>query len=411
MKNRWLVYGIPFLILAIALAGGFTLLWRFFVFIVVLLLLNYFWTRLGVRGFEGRVGKTSDHSQVGKFLEEEFTVSRLGRIPAPLVEVYEDTGLPGYQNVISLDFFTSGSYHWQARAYCRRRGRYRIGSLMVRVTDPLGLFSVYENIGNTRDIVVYPSTLELPYFQVLPLQEPGQNPRRWLAGELSTNASRVREYTSGDSLRHIHWQTTAHTGRLVVKEFDPDRPSYAYKNIWLVLDMNQASRRGEGDETTEEYGVTIAASLAKKYINSGKSVGLISSGEQPFLLLPETGDEHLQDVLGSLAVMKATGKIPIDEFLASEADRFESGSAVIIIMPSGDRPVAATLRQVINRGVIANAVLLDSPSFGGGVSAASAARHLVAGGFRVYVVRRGQDIAGALDSRVFSPGQALAGVR
>jgi uncharacterized protein (DUF58 family) len=411
MKKRWLVYVIPLLILVIALAGGFTLLWRFFVFIVVLLLLSYFWTRLGVGGFEGRVEKTTDRSQVGKYFEEEFTVSRLGRIPVPLAEIYEDTDLPGYRNVITGNFFTTGSYHWRARAYCRRRGRYRIGSLMVRVTDPLGIFSAYENIGDSRGIVVYPSTLELPFFQVLPLQEPGQNPRRWMASELSPNASRVREYTSGDSLRHIHWQTTAHTGQLVVKEFDPDRPNYAYKNIWLVLDMHQASRRGEGDETTDEYGITIAASLAKKYIDSGKSVGLISSGEQPFLILPDTGDEHLQDVLRSLTVMEATGKIPIDELLAYQAERFDAGSAVIVIMPSSDRPVAATLRQVINRGVIANAILLDSPSFGGGISGASAARHLAAVGFRVYIVRRGQDIAGALDTRVFSPGQPLAGVR
>jgi uncharacterized protein (DUF58 family) len=411
MKYRWLIYVVPLLILVIALAGGFTLLWRFFVFIVVLLLLSYFWARLSTGGFEGRVEKTTGHSQVGKYFEEEFTVSRHGRMPVPLAEVYEDTDLPGYRNVISFNFVLTGSYHWRARAYCRRRGRYRIGSLMVRVTDPLGLFSVYENIGNSREIVVYPSTLELPFFQVLPLQEPGQNPRRWLAGELSPNASRVREYTSGDSLRHIHWQTTAHTGQLVVKEFDPDRPSYAYKNIWLVLDMHRASRRGEGDETTEEYGITIAASLAKKYIDSGKNVGLISSGEQPFLILPDTGDEHLQSVLRSLAIMEATGKIPVDELLAYQVERFDAGSAVIVIMPSGDRPVAATLRKVINRGVTANAILLDSPSFGGGISAASAARHLAAGGFRVYIVRRGQDIAGALDTRVFSPGQGLVGVR
>jgi uncharacterized protein (DUF58 family) len=411
MKIHWLVFVIPLLILALAFAGGFTLLWRFFIFIVVLLLLGYLWTRLGARGFHGRLDKTADHCQVGKYFEEEFTVSRSSRLPAPLVEVRELTDLPGYRNNISFNFTSTGAYHWRAKAYCSHRGRYRIGALEVKVTDPLGFLAMYQYTGESREIVVYPATLELPFFQVLPYQEPGRNPRRWLASELSPNAARVREYTSGDSLRHIHWQTTAHTGRLVVKEFDPDRPSYNFKSIWLVLDMHRDSRLGEGDETTEEYAITIAASLAKKYIDSGKNVGLIASGAQSFLVLPGTGEDHLGDILRSLALMKANGSIPIDELLLSQAERFETGSAVIVIMPSHDRAIAAPLRHVINRGVIANAILLDSASFGGTTGAAVASRHLASGGFRVYIVRRGQDIPGALDSRVFSLNLPYAGVK
>jgi len=392
----------------LSFAGGFTLLWRFFVFIVVLMLLGYFWSRLGSRGISGHAEKVPEHCQVGDYFEEEFTVSRRSGIPAPFVEVEEYTDLPGYRNTVSFNFTTSGSYHWRSRAYCRRRGQYRVGSLTVKVSDHLGLFSFHQRVGDSRYVFVNPAALELPFFQVLPQQEPGQNPRRWIAGELSPNASRVREYTSGDSLRHIHWQTTAHTGKLVVKEFDPDRPSYAFKDIWIVLDMHQDHLHGTGDETTEEYGVTIAASLVNKYINSDKSVGLIASGKQPFLILPGTGQAHQREMLRALALMKADGSTPVDELLASQADWFDTGSVVIVIMPSSDRKVAPLSRQVINRGVIANAILLDSPSFGGEAGAAVTTRHLTSNGFRVYVVRRGQDIAGALDSRVFSPGLPYA---
>jgi uncharacterized protein (DUF58 family) len=411
MKNRWLVIVLPLLILVLAFAGGFTLLWRFFVFIVVVLLLSYLWTLLGARGIDGRLEKTAEYCRAGEYFEEVFTLKRLSQVPAPLVEVREETDLPGYRNIISFNLASPGSYHWRTRAYCQRRGRYHVGALAVKVTDPLGFFSSYQRIGEHRDVIVYPATLELPFFQVLPQQEPGESPRRWLASELGPNASRVREYTSGDSLRRIHWPTTAHTGRLVVKEFDPDRPNYTFKNIWIVLDMHEASRLGEGDETTEEYGITIAASLAGKFIGSGKNVGLISSGDQSCLVLPGNGDEHLQDILRSLALIKAAGKVPIDELMVSQAERFEAGSAVIVIMPSHNRATAVPLRHAINRGVIANAILLDTISFGGEIGAAVAARQLATSGFRVYVVRRGQDIPGALDSRVFSPNIQYAGDR
>jgi uncharacterized protein (DUF58 family) len=411
MKHKWLVFVLPLLILVIAFAGGFTLLWRFFLFVVVLLSLSYLWMRLGSRGIGGRVEKVPDHGRVGEFFEEEFTVTRLSRVPAPFIEVSEDTDLPGYRNSISLNLASPGSYHWRARAYCRRRGAYRIGALTVRVSDPLGFFTSYQCIGVPREITVFPAALELPFFQVLPQQQPGESPRRWLVSELGPGVSRVREYVSGDSLRRIHWPTTAHTGRLVVKEFDPDRPSYTFKNIWIVLDMYHASRLGEGDNSTDEYAITIAASLATQYIKGGKSVGLMASGDRPCLVLPGTGDEHLEDILRALAVMKAAGRVPIDELLASQAERFEAGSAIIVIMPSQDRPVAAPLRHAINRGLIANAILLDSRSFGGAAGPSLGARHLAAGGFRVYVVRRGQDIAAALDSRVFSPNLQFAGDR
>jgi uncharacterized protein (DUF58 family) len=409
MKNRWLYIALPLFILAVALAGGFTLLWRFFVFVAVLLLLSYLWMRLGSRGIGGGVEKTPDCCRVGEYFEEEFTVTRLSRVPAPLIEVSEETDLPGYRNSVSFSLASPGPFRWRTRAYCRRRGSYRVGALNVKVTDPLGFFSSYQRIGEHRGVIVFPAALELPFFQVLPHQQPGESPRRWLVSELGPGVSRVREYTSGDSLRRIHWPTTAHTGRLVVKEFDPDRPSYTFKNIWLVLDIHRASRFGEGDDSTEEYGITIAASLAAKYIESGKRVGLIASGDRPCLVLPGTGDEHLQNILRSLALMKATGSIPIDELLASQAERFEAGAAVIVIMPSQDRAVAPPLRQAINRGLIANAILLDSRSFGGGTGASFNARQLASGGFRVYVVRRGQDIAAALDSRVFSLNLPLTG--
>jgi uncharacterized protein (DUF58 family) len=411
MKNKWLIIVIPLLILAVAFAGGFTVLWRFFLFVVVLLSLSYLWMRLGSRGIGGRVEKVPEHGQVGEFFEEEFTVFRLSRVPAPIIEVTEATDLPGYRNSISLNLASSGSYHWRTRAYCRRRGAYHLGALTVKVSDPLGIFSGYQCIGENREITVFPAALELPFFQVLPQQQPGESPRRWLVSELGPGVSRVREYTSGDSLRRIHWPTTAHTGRLVVKEFDPDRPNYTFKNIWIILDMYHASRLGEGDNSTEEYAVTIATSLATKYIDSGKSVGLISSANRPFLVLPGTGKEHLQDILRALALMKAEGRVPIDELLESQVERFEAGSAIIVIMPSQDRTLAAPLRHAINRGLIANAILLDSRGFGGDTGPSVSARHLASGGFRVYVVRRGQDIAAALDSRIFSPNLQFAGDR
>jgi uncharacterized protein (DUF58 family) len=404
MKKRWLIYIVPLIILALAFAGGFTVLWRFFIFLVVLLILSRAWSRWSIRGITARVIKTADLRQIGESFEEKFIVTNGSRMPAPLVEVQEVTDLPGYQNKVSCSLASNGgTYQWQTRPQCRRRGQYTVGAIDVKVADPLGLFVTRERLAAGQEIIVHPTPLELPNFQVIPRQEPGQNLRRWFASESGPSASRVREYVSGDSLRHIHWQTTAHTGRLVVKEFDPDRSRFAFKEIWLVLDMARATRLGQGDESTEEYGITVAASLASKYIDSGKKVGLIASGDRSYLCLTGTGYAQRQNIFRALALMKAAGRMPIDTLLKFQADRFDTGSVVVVVMPSDNRPIAAPLRHAMNRGVTVIAVLLDSHSFGGRGTASDTARALTSAGFHVHVVRRGQDIPAALDSRWFSP--------
>jgi uncharacterized protein (DUF58 family) len=403
MKHQWLLILIPLIILALAFAGGFTLLWRFFIFLVILLLLMRMWSRWSLDGITVQVKKSAGGRYIGDSLEEEFIVTNNSRLPLSLVEVQEDTDLPEYRNKTSFNLAAHGSHRWFTRHHFKHRGQYCVGVLDVKVTDPLGLFATRGHLGDLQYVTIYPTPLEIPYFQVIPHQESGQNLRRWFASETGPNASRVREYVSGDSLRHIHWQTTAHTGQLVVKEFDPDRSRFAFKDIWLVPDMAGATRAGEGDLTTEEYGITIAASLARKYIENEKRVGLIASGDVPYMCLTGTGNRQLRHILRALALMKADGKVPIDDLLTFQAERFATGSVVVVILPSDNRNVAATLRHIINRGATVVVILLDSLSFGGRTIAAEATRSLTAAGCHVYVVRCGQDIPAALDSRWLSP--------
>ncbi len=73
----------------------------------------------------------------------------------------------------------------------------------------------------------------------------------------STNAVTVRSYVPGDALTRIHWNSTARHGQLMVKEFDLD-PTI---DVVVLLDLDRDVQAGENEESTEEYGVTIAASL------------------------------------------------------------------------------------------------------------------------------------------------------
>src|SRR3972149_9404899 len=147
MKHRWLLIVILLLILALAFAGGFTLLWRFFIFLAVLLLLLRVWSHRSIRGVTVQVKKTVGGRFIGDFLEEEFTITNNNRIPLTLVEAREDTDLPGEKNSLSFNLAQHGSQKWNTRQYFKRRGQYRVGVLDVKVTDPLGIFPTNEHLG------------------------------------------------------------------------------------------------------------------------------------------------------------------------------------------------------------------------------------------------------------------------
>jgi uncharacterized protein (DUF58 family) len=408
MKIRWFVIVLLCLILIASLATGSTMLWRLFMFLVALLFMSYLWMRINVRNIEGKVVKLSPYCQVGDRFEEELTFTNKGRLPTVLIEVKEETVFPGYQSVKTFHLPAKGSFSWHSEGICRRRGLYDMGKLMVKMSDPLGFFSVKERIFDSKSITVFPTTINLPYFQVLPRQEVGTSKRRWFTSESGTNAARVRDYLSGDSFRNIHWHTTAHTGNLMVKEFDPDLANYSYKDIWIVLDMLEGSHCGEGDDTTEEYAIQIAASLVKKFVDSGKNVGLIASGERTFLLLPDTGEEHQQELMRVLAVIKANSTLDLDGLIESQEERFEPGAAVVVISPSAN--IQATLRRMAFRNTVVTAILLDAASFGGKIKASDTAHRLITMGMHAYIVRRGANVVRALDSRYLLSPMSTTGM-
>ncbi len=410
MKIRWPVIIVLVLALALALAGGMTMLWRLFIFLVVLLAASYFWLRLLTRQIEGRLDKTMQFSRVGDYFEETFTVINSGRLPMLLFEAVEITDLPGYRNDVKFSLPSWGSYTWNTRDLCRRRGQYHIGSLKAKIYDPLGFFYVTRDLTDVKYVNVLPSVIELPYFQVLPRREPGLNNRRWFAGEPGHNASRVREYTSGDSLRHIHWHSTAHTGQLMVKEFDPDLTrTYYFNDVWIILDMHRDIGFGTGEDTIAEYGITIAASLVKKYLESEKKVGFMASGDHSYIFPPDDGDIHAQKINQALAMLKPSGEVHLENLITSQEERIASGSAVIVITPSDYHRLGAPLHRLLSRGSAVTAILLDAVSFGGKTAAADTSRALAAAGINVYIVRRGAEISRALDVKYLSSAAQYTG--
>jgi len=170
-----------------------------------------------------------------------------------------------------------------------RRGCHRIGPVVIETGDIFGFFRK-TRMEKQRDFVtVLPEYTEIESFQI------GQ--RRMLGDfcaerSLFDDPSRIRgirEYQRGDSLKRIHWKSTAHTGSLLSKVYDPIEVAGAtivldfHKNSWIMAEqLARASGRIQEDtRPTQETALETACSIARYLWEGGWSVGLLSNGRDP----------------------------------------------------------------------------------------------------------------------------------
>ncbi len=391
---------VPLVILALAFGMGSSLLLRVFVLLAVVGLAGFFWTWLGLRGTAAQSSAVPEYAHAGDSFKEEITLTNSSGLPKVLLRVQEDSDLPGYKNVALLNLHGNSSHVWQNDVKCRRRGRYQLGSVSVTAGDPFALFTHTRKLGTPHHVVVYPQVAELPFFRssLSSLIDFGHGASGRRISQISPSASSIREMMSGDSQEHIHWRSTAHAGKLMVKVFDAEHSSDTSKDVWIMLDSNRDAHLADGDEFTIDYCVDVAASLARRYMDDGMRVGLIAQADRLYSFSPDIGNPHFLKMLESLALLKAEGTRPIEEMI-SNPDYFSISSTVVVITPQSTESVVDALRHLKSYGNSVVGVFVDSSSFGGFLNPEHAANALGALGEPVYVIKKGDSLSKALDSR------------
>jgi uncharacterized protein (DUF58 family) len=200
---------------------------------------------------------------------------------------------------------------------------------------------------------------------------------------------------------------------LIVKEFELD----PLADIWVVPDMAIFSHIApkkevikplsdlppwmqlddfELPETTEEYTVAIAASLAQYFLRRDRAVGMVAYGQSNEVVQPDRGERQLNRIFETLAVLRAQGQVPVEDVLEAEAYLFPRGTTVILVTPNAQEEWVTAARQIARRGLRIVAVMVNPESFGGRNSSAPLAPLLQAAGMGTYLVNRGDNLTAVL---------------
>ncbi|HEV8636507.1 MAG TPA: DUF58 domain-containing protein [Chloroflexota bacterium] len=379
--------------LALAVATGWEPLVHVAYLLVGVLGLGFVWGRAGLAWLDLTRAPTADRLQVGQELVERFALRSHGPLPLLPLELRDGSTLPGRERLRVLAVPPFGVRAWTVRTVCRRRGAYELGPTELTTADLFGCFRARRALPARRSLLVLPATEPLPSFLPAGRDLPGGALTRPTGRQDAAQVSTVRDYVPGDPLSRIHWPSSARAGRLIVKQLEHEPTA----DVWIALDMHAAPQRGLGEGSTEEAAVTAAASIARRFLEAGRSVGLVAQADRRVVLAPDRGEAQLVRLLEELATLRALGTVPLDELLRRETVG-PSRSAVLIAITPSLAPGWPDALVEVGRGARPIAVLVEPSTFGGRESSLMTIGQLASASIPTYLVKRGVPLAEALAS-------------
>ncbi|MCZ2526516.1 DUF58 domain-containing protein [Streptomyces sp. HB2AG] len=152
------------------------------------------------------------------------------------------------------------------------RGRYPLGPLQLRLSDPFGMCELTRSFSGQETLTVVPRVQPLAPVR-LSGEAAGHGDSRTRALALAGEDDAIpRGYRHGDDLRRVHWRSTARYGELMVRrEEQPQR-----SRCTVLLDTRAAAHRGAGPDSPFEWAVSGAASVAVHMLRCGYGVRLLT---------------------------------------------------------------------------------------------------------------------------------------
>jgi uncharacterized protein (DUF58 family) len=291
---------------------------------------------------------TLHHPKLGP-LEDETVEVRLkvtnnGRVGRHFIKVLEDCPFDQpesrHRGFLLASISPRSATAFSYTATCYRRGHYISAGTTLQSSGPLGLVVRRRTFPLPVNLTVYPTYyhMEGPPAAEAAWADWGHAVKSSMAAEFYGS----REYQYGDPLKHIHWRNTARRGHFMLKEFE----EASLGSVAVAFETRHEF--GTGRETTLEYSIKIAASLAKLCADSGRGIDILA-GETP---LQNAG---WREALDYLAGLEAGGEATLAQLTAP----IEPGRALLAIVPAAETDLVAVWGPLSRRAGRMVVVLLE----------------------------------------------------
>ena len=254
-------------------------------------------------------------------------------------------------NLLSLNWYSKITRRYPLK--CLQRGYFAFGPANISSGDLFGFYKKEIEIPEVSYLMVYP--------RIVPLEKLGI-PARQPFGDIRLEkhlfqdpvlTSGVRDYNSGDSLKRIHWKTTARRGQLQTKTFEPTTTV----DMGIFLDVRTVKPPLWGSmPQLLELGIITAASVSHYALSKGYRVGLYinqnhwTGRESTIKLAPSQHADQKLRIMEALAQVHQTETIPASQLILKEAKSIPWGSTIVVISAVVTSNLLASLIKIKRTG-------------------------------------------------------------
>ena len=188
---------------------------------------------------------------------------------------------------------------WTYRLLPTARGRYSFGDTHLRFRTRFGLLWKQYRYPTTSDVKVYPNIREAKKNELYAHRNRRPDPgirRMQLRGQ-GREFESMREFVTGDEIRHISWAATAKRGKVITRQYTIERS----QNVVVLLDTGRLMTARIGNLSKLDHAINAALSIAYVAAAGGDNVGLLAFARRVIdYLPPRRGREQINRVLESL---------------------------------------------------------------------------------------------------------------
>ena len=319
------------------------------------ILAGAWWSRRSLSQIEG--GRKMDaHTFLGEKILVRLKIHNQGWLPVLWLNIQDElpVGLssnPSFTRVTTLNPGASSTFDYSLDA--RKRGYYPIGPLLISTGDILGLQEPQQRQIPAQYLTVYPRIIPLTSVKIPTHSPQGTLRHQQPIFEDPTRVFSKRAYTPGDSLRRVDWKSSASSGRLQVKLFEP---SIALETF-IFLDLNNAGYQPRSRIDSSELAIVITASLAAWVTAKHQSLGLLVNGKDPLgeasrphAIPPNKGQAHLMRLLEVLARAELLETTELAEIVRQQRHHLPWGTSLIVITGQANPELLDELYQARRSG-------------------------------------------------------------
>jgi len=226
-----------------------------------------------------------------------------------------------------------------------KRGEFHFGPADIISGDVFGFYWQTEAAPEADTLLVYPKVVPISRLGLPPAWPLPEEKASFRLIEDPLRMATVREYVPGDSMRYVHWKTTARLQRLQTKVFDPG----ASRVLFLFTDVQTSLNPYGMIPEYLELVITAAASIATHALAANQAVALhtnsgIGNSNNCVYVPPSRSPAQLTQILETLARLDPFRQFSLSHLLLRDMQSLPYGGTVVAISAL---PVEETLEALL----------------------------------------------------------------